>query len=53
MSFQLVVVLVVVALDGGFFDGAVHALDLPVGPGMIGFGEPVIDAVQRQTLSKG
>jgi hypothetical protein len=46
MSAQLVVVVVVVALNGGFFDGAVHALHLSVGPGMIGFREPVIDAMQ-------
>ncbi len=29
------------------FDGAVHALDLPVRPGMIGLGETVVDAVQK------
>ena len=37
--------IVVVALDGGFLDRAVHALDLPVGPGMLDLGEPVLDAV--------
>ncbi len=26
-------------------DGAVHPLDLPVGPGVVGLGEPVLDAV--------
>ncbi len=35
---------VVEALDGRFFDGAVHALDLPVGPGMPGLGGAMIDA---------
>jgi hypothetical protein len=30
----------------GFFDGAVHALDLAIGPGMVGLGEPMVDAVQ-------
>ena len=32
-------------LDGGFLDGAVHPLGLAVGPGMIGLGELVLDAV--------
>jgi len=42
---QLAVAVVVVTLDGGLFDGAVHALDLPVGPGMIRFGQAVVHAV--------
>src|ERR1700757_2971776 len=44
---QLLVSVVVVALHRSFFDGAVHALDLAVGPGMIGFGEAVVDALQK------
>ncbi len=44
---QLVVGVVVVALHRGLFDGAVHALDLPVRPRMIGLGEAVVDAVQK------
>ena len=36
--------LVVVALDGGFFDGAVQALDLAVGPGVGRFGQPMLHA---------
>ena len=44
---ELLVIVVVVSLHGGFFDGPIHAFDLPVGPGMIGFGEAVIDAVQK------
>lgn len=44
---QLVVAVVVVALNRGLFDGAVHALDLAVGPGMIGFRETVVDAMQQ------
>ena len=39
MDTQLVVGVVVVALNRGLLDGAVHALDLPVRPGMIGLGE--------------
>ena len=33
------VAVVVVAFDGGFFDGSVPAFDLFVGPGMVGLGE--------------
>src|SRR5258708_10646500 len=44
---QLVVGVVVVALHRGLFDGAVHALDSPVRPGMIGLGEAVVDAAQK------
>jgi hypothetical protein len=44
---QLIVGVVVVALNRGLFDGAVHALDLTVRPGMIGFREAVVDAVQK------
>jgi Transposase DDE domain len=44
---QLVVSVIVVALNCGLFDGAVHPLHLTVVPGMIRFGEPVVDAVQK------
>jgi len=44
---QLVVGVVVIELNRGLFDSAVHALDLPVGPGMIGLGEAVVDAVEK------
>jgi hypothetical protein len=37
----------VVALNRGLFDGAFHALDLTVRPGMIGFREAVVDPVQK------
>src|SRR5262249_18481184 len=43
MLFQLVMVVVMIALDSCFFDGAVHALNLTIGPGMLGLCEPVID----------
>lgn len=36
VRFELVVSVVEVAFDGGVFDGPIHALDLPVGPGMVG-----------------
>jgi hypothetical protein len=41
----LVVAVVMMAFDGGVLNGAVHPLDLTVGPGMIGFCEPMLDAV--------
>jgi hypothetical protein len=44
---QLVMAVVVVALNSGFFDGAVHTLDLAVSPGMVRFGEPMVDAVPK------
>ena len=44
---ELLMVVVVVALNGSFLDGAVHALHLTVGPGMIGFGQAMVDAVQK------
>ena len=37
------VLCLVEALDGGFLDGAVHALDLTVGPRVLGLSEAVVD----------
>ena len=34
-----------VAFDGGALDGAVHSFDLTVGPGVVGLGEPMLDAI--------
>ena len=45
MLSKLIVGLVMIAAHGCFFQGAVHALDLAVGPGMVRFGEPVLDSV--------
>src|ERR1700675_4221683 len=45
MRFELLGVVVMIALDGGFLDGAVHALDLTVGPRMLQLGKTVVDAV--------
>ena len=36
---------VVVTFDSRFLDRSVHSLDLAVGPGMLDFGEPVLDPV--------
>ena len=43
----LVMAVVVVALNRGFFDGAVHTLDLAVGPGVVRFGKSVVDAMRQ------
>ena len=45
MLSELVVALIVEAPDGGVLDGAVHSLDLTVGPRMLGPGGAVLDVV--------
>ena len=45
MASKLIVAGIVMASDGGVFDGSVHALDLTVGPGMIGLGQAMLDPV--------
>ena len=52
MFAELLVAVVVVALDGGFLDGAVDAFDLAVGPGVIGPGEAVRDALLGADLGE-
>ena len=47
---KLVVAIVMVALDGGVLDGAVHSLDLAIGPRMVGLGQAVLDAVLAADL---
>src|SRR4051794_37756421 len=42
---ELLVAVVVIALDGGILDGAVHPLDLAVGPGVVHLRQPMLDAV--------
>lgn len=34
-----------ISLDGGLFEGPVHAFDLPVGPRVARFGQSMIDVV--------
>src|SRR5712691_8250276 len=46
VRFELVVGVVEVAFDGGVLDGSVHALDLAVGPGMVGLGKPLFDSME-------
>ena len=43
MGIELLVAVVVIALDGGFLDGPVHAFDLTVGPWVLDLGEAVLD----------
>lgn len=43
MAAQLLMIVVVEALDGGVFDDPVHALDLPVRPRVLWFGCSVIN----------
>lgn len=43
MRSQLRVRFIEVALNGRFLDCAVHALDLAIGPRMLGLGQPMID----------
>ncbi len=40
---EVLVGFVIETLDGGLFESSVHALDLPVGPGMLGLGQAMID----------
>src|SRR6516162_5234637 len=42
---ELPVGLVVIAPNGGFLEGAVHPLDLTIGPRMVRLGEAVLDAL--------
>lgn len=45
MAAKLIVAVVVISLDGRILDGAVHALDLAVGPWVVRLGETVLDPV--------
>lgn len=44
MCFQVIMSRVVIFFHGGFFERAVHAFHLAIGPGMVGFGQPMVDA---------
>ena len=52
MPAQLVVAFVVVALDGRLFEGAVHSLDLTIGPRMVRFGQAMFDSVSSARAIK-
>ena len=42
---KLVMTVIMIARNGGLFDGSVHSLDLPVGPGVLNLGCPVLGAI--------
>jgi hypothetical protein len=48
---ELCVGLVVIALDSCFFDGAVHPLDLTIGPWAADLGVSMFDAISWQLIS--
>ena len=50
---KLLVGLVVIAPNGGFLEGAVHPLDLTVGPGMVRFGEAVLPSPGERLVHQG
>ena len=53
VCFELIVSIVMVALDGRFLDRAVHALDLAVGPWVLGLGRAVLDVVPGAGVFEG
>jgi hypothetical protein len=50
---QLLVSFVEEALEGSVFEGAIHAFDLAVGPGMLGLGQARVDAVLSASELEG
>ena len=53
MPAELVMALVVEALDGRLLDGPVHPLDLTVGPRMLGLGRAVLNVVGGAGIFEG
>jgi hypothetical protein len=53
VRFELFMGVIEVALDGGILDGSVHALHLPVGPGMVGFRQSVFDPMEATEPVEG
>src|SRR5438045_9447691 len=47
---ELVVAVIVIAVDGRLFDRTVHPLDLPIGPWMMGLGQAMLDTVGSADL---
>jgi len=50
---QLPVIPIVITINRGLLDRAVHPLHLPVRPRMVGLGQPMIDAVPNAGPAKG
>ena len=44
---------IVVALNGGLFDGSVHALHLSIGPRMVGFRQAMVDTMTKAEPVEG
>lgn len=53
MLLELSMSIVMIGSHGGFLDGAIHAFDLAIGPGMIGFGQAMIDIMASAGRFKG
>jgi len=59
MPNELVLGFVVISFYGRLFDCSVHPLDLPIGPRMIGLGQPMLDpmfstgAIERMAAEPG
>ena len=53
VRFELFVGVIEEAFDGGFLDGPVHPFDLSVGPGMVGLGQTVADAMTKTDAIEG
>jgi hypothetical protein len=45
MLFQVVMGLAVILFHGVVFERAVHAFHLTIRPGMVGFGQPMVDGI--------
>ena len=45
VRFELIVAIVMIALDGRFLDRPVHAFDLAIRPWMLDLGQPMFDAI--------
>src|SRR5204863_5384351 len=50
MRSELLVSVVVIAIDRRFLEGTVHALDLTIRPRVVGFGQAVFDTVGSADL---
>ena len=53
MLTQLVVTVIMVAMDNGLLDGAIHALNLAIGPRVPRLGQPVINVIDSAGIFKG
>ena len=47
MLLQLLMIFIMIAFDGCFLEGAVHAFDLAIGPGVIWLGQAMFRTILR------